>query len=361
MKNLSLTLILFTLLTACSKEIAKSNYTDVIPKNATEVLILDLNALISKAGLQANELQQAKELLWGVLLENGNGTINQKINSILDNPATSGIDASAPIYLFEAPSLHTIALTLKVSDYTLLDEFIHALSNDGHCSKPTASGNHMRATIKGVGLELAYNDGTLLMVYHANQSELQRLSPAIDQLMAQPNENSIVHTEHFKQTIQIKGDIKVLATPDSMPLELRGVLSLPQGTQLVGAAMFEQGKLVALLKRADFNGEVYISAVPFRPRNNGELQAALSAMMRGKPFHLELTSNELLTVSNLRVLMEYSPNDPTTRQLYELINKIDLLTLQGDNKLCVLTLDLNNKQQNALQQLIAFVQTFAQL
>ena len=146
-----------------------------------------------------------------------------------------------------------------------------------------------------------------------------------------------------------------------MPIELRGVLSLPQGTQLVGAAMFEQGKLVALLKRADFNGEVYISAVPFRPKSNGELQAALSAMMRGKPFHLELTANELLTVSNLHVLMEYSPNDPSTRQLYELINKIDLLTLQGDNKLCVLTLDLNNKQQNALKQLITFAQALTQL
>ena len=243
----------------------------------------------------------------------------------------------------------------------LLDEFINTLSSDGQCSKPTASGNHMRTTIKGVGLELAYNDGTLLMVYHANPSELQKLSPAIDQLMAQPNENSIVHTEHFKQIAQIKGDIKVLVTPDSMPLELRGLLSLPQGTQLVGATMFEQGKLVALLKRANFNGEVYINATPFRPKSNGELQAALSAMMRGKPFHLELTSTELLTVSNLRVLMEYSPNDPSTRQLYELINKIDLLTLQGDNKLCVLTLDLSNKQENALKQLITFAQALTQL
>lgn len=360
MKKFPLILILFSLLTACSKEVAKSNYTDVIPKNATEVLILDLNALINKAELKANEQQQAKELLWGMLLQNGSGIVKQKISSILDNPATSGIDASAPIYLFEAPTLHTIALTLKVNNYMLLDEFIHTLSNEEYCSTPTESGNHMRSTINGVGLELAYNDGTLLMVYHVSSSELQKLSPAINQLMAQPNENSIVHTEHFKQVEQIKGDIKVLATPDSMPIELRGVLSLPQGTQLVGATMFEQGKLVALLKRADFNGEVYINANPFRPKSNGELQAALSAMMRGKPFHLELTSNELLTVSNLRVLMEYSPNDLATRQLYELINKIDLLTLQGDNKLCVLTLDLANKQENALKQLIIFAQTLVQ-
>ena len=61
---------------------------------------------------------------------------------------------------------------------------------------------------------------------------------------------------------------------------------------------------------------------------------------------------KMFIVTHDRVLEETS---------FDTINKIDLLTLQGDNKLCVLTLDLSNKQQNALQQLIAFVQTFAQL
>lgn len=352
-------IIIALLLTACSKEVAKSNYTDVIPRNATELLMIDLNALISKAGLQSAELEMAKGQLWEMLLKNGNPTLNRKINEILEHPEQSGIDQAAPIYLFEAPTLHTIALAIKVNDYLKLHEFIQLLSDEGHCSAPTESENHQRTTFKGVGLELAYNDGTLLMVYHANRNELQKLSPAINQLMKQTNENSIVHTEHYQQAAQIKGDINLLITPDSMPIEMRGLLSLPQGTQLVGGVKFDNGKLVAILKRADFNGEVYINATPFRPKSNAQLQSALSAMMRGKPFHIELTPEELLTVSNLRVLMEYSPNDPGTRQLYELIQKIDLLTLQGDNKLSVFSLDLANKQENSLKQLINYAQTLA--
>lgn len=352
-----LIIFIISLLMACSKEVTQSNYTDVIPQNTTEVLMIDLNAIVNKTDLQASKLESTKEQLWEILLNNGNPSLNRKINEILAYPELSGIDKAAPIYLFEAPTLHTIALTIKVNNYPKLNEFIKQLSNEGHCNTPTESKNHQRTTFNGVGLELAYNDGTLLMVYHANRNELQKLSPAISQLMEQTSENSIIHTEHYKQATQIKGDINLMITPDSMPLEIRGLLSLPQGTQLVGGIKFEKGKLVAILKRTDFNGEVYINAKPFRPQSNAELQSALSAMMRGRAFHLELTPNELLTVTNLRVLMEYSPNDPNTKQLYELINKIELLTLQGDNKLSVFTLDLTNKQDNSLKQLIDYIQT----
>jgi len=109
------------------------------------------------------------------------------------------------------------------------------------------------------------------------------------------------------------------------------------------------------LKRSDFNGEVYISSTPTRPQSSNQLQSALYGIMRGRPFHLELYQNELMTVSNLHIRKEFSPNDPEVLQQLQLISKIDKLTLQGDNNLLVLTVDLANKHRNALQDIVEWM------
>ena len=53
-------------------------------------------------------------------------------------------------------------------------------------------------------------------------------------------------------------------------------------------------------------------------------------MMHGRPFNISLTSDELLTLSNLRVLMEYASDEPEIKNLYQMIMKIEELNLRGD-------------------------------
>lgn len=358
LKTLMLFCIACMLFASCHQEVTKSNYTDVIPANATEVMAINLDTLLMKADAHNEGNKDAKDKIAALLFEKQSEKLGQKLSTLLGNHLETGIDWKAPIYLFEAPSMHTKAATLKINNFTTFNLLMKLLSQQGYCTEPGEMEGHYRTEIKEANLQLAYNDGTLLAVYHEDASELQKLSPAISGLMKQTADKSIQTTDHWKQLTHLKADVRLLATPDAMPIEIRGMFRLPQGTQLVGGMLFEQGKLVALLKRSDFNGDVYISATPYCPQNNRELQAALNSIMRGRPFHMEFGNKELMTLSNLHVLMEFSPNDPEILKSYQLIQKIEKLTLQGDNNLCVLTIDLNDKRENALKQLIGFGRSF---
>ena len=66
-----------------------------------------------------------------------------------------------------------------------------------------------------------------------------------------------------------------------------------------------------------------------------------------------------MTLSNLRVLMEYASDEPEINILYMLIMKIEELNLRGDKNRTNFTVVLNEKNENALKQLIDFAKLFA--
>lgn len=68
-------------------------------------------------------------------------------------------------------------------------------------------------------------------------------------------------------------------------------------------------------------------------------------MMHGRPFNISLTSDELLTLSNLRVLMEYASDEPEIKNLYQMIMKIEELNLRGDKNRTNFTIVLNEKKR----------------
>ena len=73
--------------------------------------------------------------------------------------------------------------------------------------------------IKDAGVLLAYNDGTLLGVYGGSTEQLKKLQPAITALMQQPADKSIRTGKYFTPMMQQKGDIRLLATPDALPMD----------------------------------------------------------------------------------------------------------------------------------------------
>ena len=81
--------------------------------------------------------------------------------------------------------------------------------------------------------------------------------------------------------------------------------------------------------------------------------------MHGRPFNISLTSDELLTLSNLRVLMEYASDEPEIKNLYQMIMKIEELNLRGAKNRTNFTIVLNEKKENALKKLVDFAKLFA--
>ena len=66
--------------------------------------------------------------------------------------------------------------------------------------------------------------------------------------MQQPADKSIRTGKYFTPMMQQKGDIRLLATPDALPMDVRGVLTWPHGTQLLGYVLFENGRIYATCK-----------------------------------------------------------------------------------------------------------------
>lgn len=273
-------------LSSCSETGQKTEYTHVIPANATEVAALDLKSIVDKAGLNTSDSRATLQKFLGLLLEGGSANLKQEAETLLKDPAESGIDWNAPLYVFEAPTLHNTAITLKIADLKKFEAMLRLLVQEQLCTAPVEAGGYRSVEIKDAGVLLAYNDGTLLGVYGGSTEQLKKL------------------------------------------------------------------------QNADFKGNTKESNQPFHPQNSRELQQAMLNMMHGRAFNISLTSNELLTLSNLRVLMEYAPNEPEVNILYQLIMKIEELNLRGDKNRTNFTVVLNEKNENALKQLTDFAKLF---
>lgn len=296
---------------------------------------------------------------WERFSKTKNAALKEEAETLLQDPAESGIDWSAPVYLFKAPTLHSTAIALKIADLKKFEAMLELFAQEQLCTVPVKVQGYHSVEIKDAGVLIAYNDGTLLGVYGGSSEQLQKLQPAITALMQQPADKSIHANKHFTSMLQQKGDIRLLATPDALPMDVRGVLNWPHGTQLLGYVLFENGRIYATLQSADFKGDTKEDNQPFHPKNSRELQQAMLSMMHGRPFNISLTSDELLTLSNLRVLMEYASDEPEIKNLYQMIMKIEELNLRGDKNRTNFTIVLNEKKENALKQLVDFAKLFA--
>lgn len=343
-------LLLLIGLCACTSSEKQTDYTHAIPANATEIAAINLADMALKAGLNQSESSEATQKIIHLLMEGGSTSFTQQMEAIGKNPAETGIDWSQPAYFFKAPSLHAPALSLKLLQPSKLQALLETLAAEGLCTAPAEAEGYRSCALPDNGIGLAFNKGTLLIVYAGSNAQLQKLQPAVTALMNQPAEKSLHTHPHFTALQKQKGDICFLATPDALPFELRGVFSWPQGTPLTGYALFENGRIYGNLQRADFEGETSEGNQPFHPQNSLDLQKAINTMRYGHPFNIELTTEELLTLTNLRVRMEFTPNDPDVQTRYRLIQKIETMNVRGDGNRTKLTVVLKDSQ-NPLKQL----------
>lgn len=191
-------------LSSCSETGQKTEYTHVIPANATEVAALDLKSIVDKAGLNTSDSRATLQKFLGLLLEGGSANLKQEAETLLKDPAESGIDWNAPLYVFEAPTLHNTAITLKIADLKKFEAMLRLLAQEQLCTAPVEAGGYRSVEIKDAGVLLAYNDGTLLGVYGGSTEQLKKLQPAITALMQQPADKSIRTGKYFTPMMQQK-------------------------------------------------------------------------------------------------------------------------------------------------------------
>lgn len=86
--HLALMAVLMVFVSACSK---KSEYTNVIPANATVVASINMKSLADKAGLNDKENKEAKQKLIDALKDGMNAATFQQVEMILKDSQKSEI------------------------------------------------------------------------------------------------------------------------------------------------------------------------------------------------------------------------------------------------------------------------------
>lgn len=246
--RLALMAVLMAFVSACSQK--QPEYTNVIPADATVVASINMKSLADKAGLNDKENKDVKQKLVDALKDGMNAATFQQVETIMKDPQKSGIDVTAPLYIFNSESFPYPSIVAKVSNEGDLHAVLETLEKEKVC-QPISSGDGYQFTLMGNQAFMAYTPSTLILVNYQGNTQLEKIKQGLPALLKQTGENSIVSKAAFKKMQKTSGDIDVLFTPGSL---IGGAYSsqlnfgMPKGVdmkdfQVIASTSFDKGKI----------------------------------------------------------------------------------------------------------------------
>lgn len=243
--RLSVLTVLIVFLTACSKT---SEYTNVIPADASVVASINLKFLASKAGLNDKENETAKQKVLEALKSGMNAATFQQLEKVMKNPSESGIDIESPFYVFSSSSFPYPTVVGKVSNEDNLHASLDVMAKEQICQPISEADGYSFTTM--TGSLLAFNSSTVLVVNVSGTTQTEKAKEAITNLLKQTADNSIVKSGAFQKMEKQKSDINFLASMEAIPATYRNQISMGLPTEvkteditLVGGLNFEKGKI----------------------------------------------------------------------------------------------------------------------
>lgn len=243
--RLSVLTVLIVFLTACSKT---SEYTNVIPADASVVASINLKSLASKAGLNDKENETAKQKVLEALKSGMNAATFQQLEKAMKNPSESGIDIESPFYVFSSSSFPYPTVVGKVSNEDNLHASLDMMAKEQICQPISEADGYSFTTM--TGSLLAFNSSTVLVVNVSGTTQTEKAKEAITNLLKQTADNSIVKSGAFQKMEKQKSDINFLASMEAIPATYRNQISMGLPTEvkteditLVGGLNFEKGKI----------------------------------------------------------------------------------------------------------------------
>ena len=243
--RLSVLTVLIVFLTACAKT---SEYTNVIPADASVVASINLKSLASKAGLNDKENETAKQKVLEALKSGMNAATFQQLEKVMKNPSESGIDIESPFYVFSSSSFPYPAIVGKVSNEDNLHTSLDVMTKEQICQPVSEADGYSFTTMNGI--LLAFNNSTVMIVTVNGTSQTEKAKKGITDLMKQTADNSIVKCGAFQKMEQQKSDVNFFASMKTIPATYRSQASMglpaevkPEDITLVGGLNFEKGKI----------------------------------------------------------------------------------------------------------------------
>lgn len=153
--------------------VQKPEYTNVIPSDASQVIAVNLKSLADKAGTKDKETKEALQKLTDALKSDMNAATFQQLEAVLKDPAKSGVDVNAPIYVFNAPSFPYTTMVAKVQSEDDLLKLLEVTEKEQIISHVAEADGYSFAQINKRAL-LAFTPTTLMVVNYTGTSQLEK-------------------------------------------------------------------------------------------------------------------------------------------------------------------------------------------
>lgn len=243
--HFSVLAMLIVLISACSSK--KPEYTN--PSDASQVIAVNLKSLADKAGTKDKETKEALQKLTDALKSDMNAATFQQLEAVLKDPAKSGVDVNAPIYVFNAPSFPYTTMVAKVQSEDDLLKLLEVTEKEQIISHVAEADGYSFAQINKRAL-LAFTPTTLMVVNYTGTSQLEKVKEGIPALLKQTGENSINSNTAFKKMQKQDGDINMLISPSSLLSAYANPLNYGishnidlKDLKMLGSLSFEKGKI----------------------------------------------------------------------------------------------------------------------
>jgi len=261
--RLSVLAVLIVFLAACSKQ---TEYTNVIPADATAVASIDLKSLANKAGMNDKENEAAKQKLLEAMKSGMNAATFQQLEKVINNPGASGLDPEAPIYIFSSPQISGGAFVAKVSNEDDLHASLDVMAKEQICQPVSEADGYSFTTLNGN--LLAFNETTAIIISASRTSQTEAAKEAITKLMKQTADNSIAKSGALQKIAKQKSDINFFASMSAIPSTYRSQISMglpseikPEDITILGGLNFEKGKIA--LKTENYTENDAVKALMF--------------------------------------------------------------------------------------------------
>lgn len=239
--------VLIAIMSACSQ---KSEYTNVIPADASAIASINLKSLADKSGLKDKENETAKQKMIDALKSGTTAATFQQLEKVLNNPKESGIDVDAPVYAFTATSFPYATLAFKVLDIDKLHASLNVMISEQICQPIEEEEGYSYSIMANQNI-FAFNESTAMLVQVNSHSQMDKALKVIVELMKQTPEKSITNNAGFQKMQKQKGDINFLASFATMPPAyahqlnrgLTGSNIDPKDLMALGSLSFEKGKI----------------------------------------------------------------------------------------------------------------------
>lgn len=238
---LKVLLLLFIVLqvVACSKA-GKESYTRIIPKDAVNIISIDVESLYEKSALNRSE----NNIIANIELMGMPMSASGLVKSIVKDLSASGVDFDSPIYFYSMDKSFRIpGFVAKMGNRSKFMDLLAVGATTG-VLKPVVHESSYSYAESSDGEDMVVFTDELITIILKSTGDTKKL---IETTLDLPEAESINSMDGFEKMLDFNGDIKAIVAVASLPNNIKMGMSAQVGydidsMNIIGSVSFDDGQ-----------------------------------------------------------------------------------------------------------------------